>query len=72
MMEMLKKLETEEYDIVCEKKVYYNVKILEVKDNFILIETKKDEKFLLNLSHVSSISVGKSMAFGTIPKNIRL
>lgn len=72
MLELLKKLNTEVYDIVCSKKVYYNVKILEVKDNFMLIENKKEDKFLLNLSLISSISAGKDITFGTIPKNIRL
>lgn len=72
MLDLLKKLNTEIYDVVCNKKVYYNVKILEVKDEFILIETKKEDKILLNLRLVSSISVGKDIAFGTIPKNIRL
>lgn len=72
MLDLLKKLNTEIYDVVCSKKVYYNVKILEVKDEFILIETKKEDKILLNLRLVSSISAGKDIAFGTIPKNIRL
>lgn len=72
MLDLLKKLNTEIYDVVCNKKVYYNVKILEVKDEFILIETKKEDKILLNLRLVSSISAGKDIAFGTIPKNIRL
>lgn len=71
MLDLLKKLNTEVYDIVCNKKVYYNVKILEIKDNFMLIETKKEDKLLLNLNLISSISVGKDMAFGTIPKNIK-
>ena len=47
MLDLLKKLNTEIYDVVCNKKVYYNVKILEVKDEFILIETKKKIKFFL-------------------------
>lgn len=72
MLDLLKKLNTEIYDVVCSKKVYYNVKILEVKDGFMLIETKKEDKILLNLRLVSSISAGKDIAFGTIPKNIRL
>ena len=72
MLDLLKKLNTEIYDVVCNKKVYYNVKILEVKDEFILIEKKKEDKILLNLRLVSSISAGKDIAFGTIPKNIRL
>ena len=72
MLDLLKKLNTEIYDVVCSKKVYYNVKILEVKDGFLLIETKKEDKILLNLGLVSSISAGKDIAFGTIPKNIRL
>mgnify|MGYP001438031895 FL=1 len=72
MLDLLKKLNTEIYDVVCSKKVYYNVKILEVKDGFMLIETKKEDKILLNLGFVSSISAGKDIAFGTIPKNIRL
>lgn len=72
MLDLLKKLNTEIYDVVCNKKVYYNVKILEVKDEFILIETKKEDKILLNLRLVSSISAGKDIAFGTISKNIRL
>lgn len=72
MLDLLKKLNTEIYDVVCNKKVYYNVKILEVKDGFMLIETKKEDKILLNLRLVSSISAGKDIAFGTIPKNIRL
>ena len=72
MLDLLKKLNTEIYDVVCSKKVYYNVKILEVKDSFMLIETKKEDKILLNLRLVSSISAGKDIAFGTIPKNIRL
>lgn len=71
MLDLLKKLNTEVYDIVCNKKVYYSVKILEIKDNFMLIETKKEDKLLLNLNLISSISVGKDMAFGTIPKNIK-
>lgn len=71
MLDLLKKLNTEVYDIVCNKKVYYNVKILEIKDNFMLIETKKEDKLLLNLNLISSISAGKDMAFGTIPKNIK-
>ncbi|MFR4520284.1 MAG: hypothetical protein ACLT40_10040 [Fusobacterium sp.] len=56
MLDLLKKLNTEIYDVVCSKKVYYNVKILEVKDGFMLIETKKEDKILLNLGLVSSIS----------------
>ena len=72
MLDLLKKLNTEIYDVVCSKKVYYNVKILEVKDGFMLIETKKEDKILLNLGLVSSISAGNDIAFGTIPKNIRL
>ena len=72
MLDLLKKLNTEIYDVVCSKKVYYNVKILEVKDGFMLIETKKEDKILLNLGLVSSISAGKDIVFGTIPKNIRL
>ncbi|WP_300356056.1 hypothetical protein [Fusobacterium sp.] len=72
MLDLLKKLDTEMYDIVCNKKVYYNVKISEIKDNFMLIETKKGDKIILNLSLISSISAGKDLAFGTIPKNIKL
>lgn len=72
MLDLLKKLDTEMYDIVCNKKVYYNVKISEIKDNFMLIETKKGDKIILNLSLISSISTGKDLAFGTIPKNIKL
>lgn len=72
MLELLKKLETETYDIVCKRKTYYNVKVLEVKDNFMLIESKKNEKVLLNISFISEISVGKDLAFGTIPKTIHL
>lgn len=72
MLELLKKLDTEIYDIVCSKKVYYSVKILEVKENFMLIETKKEDKILLNLSLISSISAGRDIAFGTIPKSIKI
>lgn len=72
MLDLLKKLNTEIYDVVCSKKVYYSVKILEVKDSFMLIETKKGDKILLNIGLISSVSAGKDVAFGTIPKNIRL
>lgn len=72
MLDLLKKLNTEMYDIVCNKKVYYNVKIIEIKDNFMLIETKKEDKILLNVALISSISAGKDIAFGTIPKSIKL
>ena len=49
MLDLLKKLNTEIYDVVCSKKVYYNVKILEVKDGFMLIETKKEDKKRLKI-----------------------
>lgn len=37
-----------------------------------LIETKKEDKILLNLSLISSISAGRDIAFGTIPKSIKI
>ena len=42
MLDLLKKLNTEIYDVVCSKKIYYNVKILEE-----LKKPMKMEKLLL-------------------------
>lgn len=70
MLDLLKKLDAKTYDIICKRKTHYNVKVLEIKDNFILVENRLGEKALLNLLHISCITPGKDLAFGTIPKNI--
>lgn len=72
MLDFLKELNTEKYDIVCKRKTYYNVKILRVENGFMLIETKNEDKILLNIGFISSIAAGKDLAFGTIPKNLHL
>ncbi len=71
MLDFLKKLNSEKYDIVCGAKKYYGIKIVEEKDGFLLIETRPDTFMLVNIQSVSIITPAKDMAYGTIAKNIR-
>lgn len=71
MMELLKKLNSEKYDIVTGSKKYYGIKIIEEKDNFLLIETRPDTYMLVNIASVATITPAKDVAYGTIAKNIR-
>lgn len=71
MMELLKRLNSEKYDIVTGSKKYYGIKIIEKKDNFLLVETRPDTYMLVNIDSVTTITPAKDIAYGTIAKNIR-
>ncbi|WP_300330878.1 hypothetical protein [Fusobacterium sp.] len=71
MLELLKKLNSEKYDIVTGSKKYYGIKILEEKDNFLLVETRPNTYMLINIASVTTITPAKDIAYGTIAKNIR-
>ncbi len=71
MLELLKKLNSEKYDIVTGSKKYYGIKILEEQDNFLLVETRPNTYMLINIASVTTITPAKDVAYGTIAKNIR-
>ncbi len=71
MLELLKKLNSEKYDIVTGTKKYYGIKILEEQDNFLLVETRPNTHMLINIASVTTITPAKDIAYGTIAKNIR-
>lgn len=71
MLELLKKLNSEKYDIVTGSKKYYGIKILEEQDNFLLVETRPDTYMLINVASVTTITPAKDVSYGTIAKNIR-
>ncbi|MDP0488193.1 MAG: hypothetical protein Q7K48_06205 [Fusobacterium sp. JB021] len=72
MLELLKELNSEKFDIVCAGRKYYSVKIIECKLNFLVVETKQDNRMLVNVDSISTITPAKDFAYGTIVKNIRL
>lgn len=71
MMDLLKKLNSEKYDIVTGTKKYYGIKIIEKKDNFLLVETRPETYMLINIDSVTTITPAKELSYGTIAKNIR-
>lgn len=72
MLELLRELNAEKFDIVCAGRKYYSVRIIECKLNFLIVETKQDNKMLVNLDAISTITPAKDFSYGTIVKNIRL
>lgn len=72
MLELLKNLKSEKYDIVCAGRKYYGVKIVDKQDNFLLVETRVDNMMLVNVDSISTITPAKDLAYGTIVKNMRL
>lgn len=71
MMDLLRKLNSEKYDIVTGAKKYYGIKIIEKKDNFLLVETRPETYMLVNIDSVTTITPAKELSYGTIAKNIR-
>jgi hypothetical protein len=72
MLELLKELNAEKFDIVCAGRKYYSVRIIGCQHNFLIVETKQDNKMLVNVDSISTITPAKDFAYGTIVKNIRL
>lgn len=72
MLELLRELNSEKFDIVSAGRKYYSVRIVDYKLNFLVVETKQDNKMLVNVDSISTITPAKDFAYGTIVKNIRL